>query len=76
MVYNQYDIGRRGCALMLSLPKANWDGQADRQAGGQAQVSIGMHAHPKIYQAINYKLYASRIVAFSYLPICYVIYVS
>ena len=37
---------------MSSLLKANWDrqadGQADGQAGRQAQVSIGMHAHPKI----------------------------
>jgi hypothetical protein len=41
---NQYDIGRRGCAFMSSLPKANWNGQT----GGRAQVSIGMHAHPKI----------------------------
>ena len=41
---NQYDIGRRGCTLMSSLSKANWD----RQAGGRAQVSIGMHAHPKM----------------------------
>jgi hypothetical protein len=28
VVYNQYDIGRRGCALMSSLLKANWNGQA------------------------------------------------
>ena len=28
---NQYDIGRRGCALMSSLPKANWDRQAGRR---------------------------------------------
>ena len=37
---------------MSSLLKANWDrqadGQADGQAGRQAQVSIGMHAHPKM----------------------------
>ena len=37
---------------MSSLLKVNWDGQADGQAGGQAgrqaQVSIGMHAHPKM----------------------------
>jgi hypothetical protein len=41
---------------MLSLLKANWNRQADRQAGGRAQVSIGMHAHPKItkrYQPPN-----------------------
>ena len=44
---NQYDIGRRGCALMSSLLKANWDRRADRQA----QVSIGMHAHPKMGRA-------------------------
>jgi hypothetical protein len=36
-------MGRRGFALKSSLLKANWDGQT----GGQAQVSIGMHAHPK-----------------------------
>jgi hypothetical protein len=28
---------------MSSLLKANWN----RQAGGRAQVIIGMHAHPK-----------------------------
>jgi hypothetical protein len=38
MLENQYNIGRRGCALMSSLLKANWD----RQTGGQAQVSIGI----------------------------------
>ena len=43
-IRNQYDIGRRGCALMSSLHKAYWH----RQADGRAQVSIGMHAHPKI----------------------------
>jgi hypothetical protein len=32
---------------MSSLLKANWDRQAGGQTGGQAQVSIGMHAHPK-----------------------------
>jgi hypothetical protein len=30
---NQYDIGRRGCALMSSLLKANWDRQTARQTG-------------------------------------------
>ena len=30
---------------MSSLPKANWNGQT----GKRAQVSIGMHAHPKIH---------------------------
>ena len=30
---NQYNIGRRGCELMLSLLKANRDRQAGRQAG-------------------------------------------
>ena len=29
---------------MSSLHKANWN----RRAGGRAQVSIGMHAHPKM----------------------------
>ena len=43
VMINQYDIGCRGCALMSSLLTANWD----RQTGGRAQVSIGMHAHPK-----------------------------
>ena len=33
MYINQYDIGRRGCALMSSLLKANWDRRADGQAG-------------------------------------------
>ena len=33
---------------MSSLLKANWDRRADRRPGGQAQVSIGMHAHPKM----------------------------
>jgi hypothetical protein len=48
LLWNQYDIGRRGCALMSSLHTANWKGQTGRRAGGRAQVSIGMHAHPKI----------------------------
>ena len=30
---NQYDMGHRGCALMSSLLKANWDRQTGRQAG-------------------------------------------
>jgi hypothetical protein len=34
MQENQYDIGRRGCALMSSLLKANWDRQTARRAGG------------------------------------------
>jgi hypothetical protein len=34
--YNQYNIGRRGCALVSSLPKANWNRQAARQPGGRA----------------------------------------
>ena len=38
------NIGCRGCALMLSLHKLTG---TDRQVGRQAQVSIGMHAHPK-----------------------------
>jgi hypothetical protein len=38
---NQYDRWCRGCALMLSLYKLTG-------TDGQAQVSIGMHVHPKI----------------------------
>ena len=37
--------GHRGCAWKSSLLEANWD----RQAGKRAQVSIGMHAHPKTW---------------------------
>jgi hypothetical protein len=33
---------------MSSLLKANWNGQTGRRAGKRAQVSIGMHAHPKM----------------------------
>jgi hypothetical protein len=33
---------------MSSLPKANWNGQTGGQAARRAQVSIGMHAHPKM----------------------------
>ena len=33
---------------MSSLLKANSDRQTGGQAGGLAQVSIGMHEHPKI----------------------------
>jgi hypothetical protein len=40
---NQYKIGRRECTLMSYL-LTNWD----RQADSQAQVSIGMHALPKM----------------------------
>ena len=47
-IQNQYDIGRRGCPLMSSLLKANWDRQAGKQTDGRVQVSIGMHAHQKI----------------------------
>jgi hypothetical protein len=32
---------------MSSLLKANWARQAGKQTGRRAQVSIGMHAHPK-----------------------------
>jgi hypothetical protein len=34
---------------MSSLPKANWNGQT----GKRAQVSIGMHSHPKIAAAMD-----------------------
>ena len=51
---NQYYIGRKGCASMSSLPKANWVRQTGRRAGGQAQVSIGMHVHPKIADCTNF----------------------
>jgi hypothetical protein len=56
---NQYDIVRRGCALMSSLHKANWDGQAGRRTGGRAQVSIGMHAHPTMQ---TYRLVLSQTI--------------
>ena len=36
---NQYDIGRRGCTLMSSLPKANWNGQTGKRAGRRAGTS-------------------------------------
>ena len=39
VVINQYHIGRRGCALMLSLLKANWDRRTGRQADGRASTS-------------------------------------
>ncbi len=35
---NQYDIGRTGRALMLSLHKADWDRQADGRADGHKKV--------------------------------------
>ena len=49
---NQYDIGRRVCAcgglfevkVALTILKLT---QTGRRLGGRAQVSIGMHAHPK-----------------------------
>ena len=44
LTINQYDRGRRGNALILSLYKlTGTDGQASRWA----QLRIGMHAHPK-----------------------------
>ena len=63
-ILNQYNIGRRGCALMLSLLKANWD----RRAGGQAQVSkgIGMHAQPKITEDVGKKVGPSGLRALSW----------
>jgi hypothetical protein len=42
---------------MSSLSKANWD----RQAGGRAQVSIGMHAHPKMFIIKMTSKYLSQI---------------
>ena len=42
---NQYHRRHRGCTLMLSLYKLTG---TDGQAGRRAEVSIGMHSHPKI----------------------------
>jgi hypothetical protein len=43
---------------MSSLPNANWD----RQPGGRAQVSIGMHASKKMYDKTKFATWQSNIV--------------
>ena len=48
---NQYDIGRRGCAFMSTVPKANWDREAGRRAvTSKYKYACASQNHEKLHQ--------------------------